>query len=252
MNNEKGLKFAEQISEVVANIFIKEFIGTRTILRNKIELLLEENAHLIYQDIPDLEYFGATIKFESKEQFVLLNTYQPLRMRYFSAAHELWHLIELPDLESDFEHERAADHFAALIMIPELVARKKWIELLKQHSEETVIILLADYFSIPYSTMVRRLEELSLIDEFIFNKLDDYWLNRRKELQIKPSKLDLAESIVKFKAYEELLRTEVETGSLDRQEASIKLAHVSPKNALEIQRTNQDSISIDLDDDGIC
>lgn len=48
--------------------------------------------HLVYKNIEDGAFFGAAVTHQSGDKFVVLNTHHPLRTRYFTAAHELWHL----------------------------------------------------------------------------------------------------------------------------------------------------------------
>lgn len=56
------------------------------------------------------------------KHIIAINTNQPLRVRYYSAAHELWHLQfesgQIAIGEKQIDQERAADHFAAVVMLP--------------------------------------------------------------------------------------------------------------------------------------
>ena len=69
-----------------------------------------------------LVVFWSSSSFKGKAYLHAINTNQPLRVRYYSAAHELWHLRtesgEIAIGEKQIDQERAADHFAAVVMLP--------------------------------------------------------------------------------------------------------------------------------------
>lgn len=232
LNKQLKYEIAETVANYVAKDIISSFIGSKTVLGKDIEEKLTTHCKVIYQYIEDSEFFGATIKYDNGMNFILLNSYQPRRMRYFSAAHEFWHLFQINGLSKEFEHERAADHFAALIMIPEEIAFQKWYELRNDYSIEEIIIYASDYFSVPYETMTRRFKELGLIVEEHYLSISEFeWFEKRKNYKINPTELDEPEKIIEFEDYSSVIKEMVKFGSLTKMEGSIKLAHVSPEES---------------------
>lgn len=73
----------------------------------------------------DPEFYGATITIDrGNRKYVLLNTKKSLRLRYFTASHELWHVLDIHEMvKDDMHHERSAERFAAALMLPESLVR---------------------------------------------------------------------------------------------------------------------------------
>lgn len=115
-----------------------------------------------------------------KKPFVALNSSIPLDCQVFAAAHELYHIWyeQNPDmLPSDLlneqdkrESEKKANRFAAEFLVDELLLKQE-IELykIKKFTMKT-ILQLAELFTVPYRTMVKRLREIKVIDEADLNK----------------------------------------------------------------------------------
>lgn len=225
---------AEKVAEVYAGSFLQEAIGHDIFIGSHIERLLADKVNLIYQYVEDENYFGAAIQHQNGKQFVVLNTFHSLRTRYFTAAHELWHLSEGSLLQDeDFDHERAADRFAAAIMLPKELTKQLWNKFKKQ-DDETAILKIADLADVPYVAVVRRLKELG--ENVPSKKITEMeWLEKRSELGFPISSSDYSSKETRFVAYEHAVRENVEKNGLDILTAANKLSKFAPKLAEQYQ-----------------
>lgn len=225
---------AEKVAEVYAASFLEDAIGYDIFIGSHIERLLADKVHLIYQYVEDEKYFGAAITHQNGDQFVVLNSFHSLRVRYFTAAHELWHLSEGSQMQDDdFEHERAADRFAAAIMLPKTLTKQLWHKFRNSYSTEAAIIQIADLSEVPYVTVVRRLSELG--ETIPTKKLTEMeWLSKRNELGFPISSADQSSMDTRFVAYETIVKENVKKG-LDIVTAANKLSKFSPKLAEQYQ-----------------
>jgi Zn-dependent peptidase ImmA (M78 family) len=226
---------AEKVAEVYAASFLKDTIGHDIYIGSLIERFLADKVHLIYQYVEDEGYFGAAITHQNGEQFVVLNTFHSLRTRYFTAAHELWHLSEGSQMQDDdFDHERAADRYAAAIMLPKALTKQLWHKFKNFHGEEEAILQIADLSDVPYVAVVRRLIELGeTVPSKKFTEME--WLARRNELGFPVSVSDQSSMETRFVAYEVVVKENVEKKGLDILTAANKLSKFSPKLAEQYQ-----------------
>ncbi|KMY52540.1 hypothetical protein AC623_20610 [Bacillus sp. FJAT-27231] len=245
---------AEKVGEAFAHQVLSEQFGAEVFIGSSIEIKLHALAHVIYQDVPENEYSGATITYDTGEIFVALNTHQPLRLRYFTAAHELWHVLRIKDMiDKDIDQERAADRFAAALMMPAPLIRLLWGNLVKGVKPEKAIIMVADMASAPYEAVARRVHELGLLsksDQKIKDYKDDQWIEFRKSFHFPKSPLDSSLPFTNFTDYERIIEKEVENGELSLLEAATKLSRVSHERAKEFQEEAITSLtSIELEED---
>lgn len=231
---------ADRVGEAFALQVLSEHFGSEIFIGSSIELKIEELASIIYKKIEDPKFYGATISIKrGNRKYVLLNTRQPLRLRYFTAAHEFWHVLGINAMvKDDIDHERAADRFAAALMLPESLVRSLVRSLQGVHEKgaevKRVVIRIADISSAPYVAVAKRMVELKLTNNkglADFSEKD--WINIRKELNIVESPLDQPLYINRFTDYEERITEEVQSGSLNYIEASKRLASVSPEKSAE-------------------
>jgi len=230
---------AEAIAEAMATTFIHDKYGHDLFLGGQIEHILAERANIIYQHVEDEKFFGAAVTHENGEQFIVLNTYHPLRTRYFTASHELWHLANLIDLDNEvFDHERAADRFAAAIMLPKALIKDLWKKFSELYDDESCIIHLSDFAQVPYLAMVRRIYELGFtIPSALLKRTEHEWRDSRIELGFPYSNLDEPVKETRFKAYEDVVKQNVEHLGLDNLVAANKLAKFAPKQAEQYQKS---------------
>ncbi|MBO2946123.1 ImmA/IrrE family metallo-endopeptidase [Paenibacillus sp. F411] len=225
---------AEKVAEVYAVSFLKDAIGHDIFIGSHIERLLADKVNLIYQYVEDGNYYGAAIQHQNGEQFVVLNTFHSLRTRYFTAAHELWHLSEASLMQDgNFDHERAADRFAAAIMLPKELTKQLWNKFKKQ-DDEVAILKIADLADVPYVAVVRRLSELG--ENVPSKKITEMeWLEKRSELGFPISVSDYSSKDTRFVAYEHAVKENVEKKGLDILIAANKLSKFAPKLAEQYQ-----------------
>lgn len=138
-----------------------------------------EREHVALLQLPvDDDRFGAFICLVEDIPFVFINSHLSLGLQIFAAAHELYHFwFDLPGLRSgEFEspicdvtatdeerldlNERLANRFAAEFLVP---SHALTLSLEQLSSDAKVdlghILRLADYYQVPYRTMVKRLNE---------------------------------------------------------------------------------------------
>lgn len=248
---------SRQISEIVAEQYATEFlndsVGSELFLGSDIEQLLSEKAFVVYQIVDDPEYFGAAVRFLDKH-FIAINTNQALRLRYYSAAHELWHLQyesgEIPLAEiPDFDHERAADHFAAAVMLPKRLV-EKMIEKLDETNEVSVI-RIADISSMPYQAVVRRLQELGKrFPKALSQRTENDWVTARDALDISPSVLDKPNRFIQFSALSREVSRLLTAKEINLEVAANLLKHTDPEQSEDYWKERQNLIEeMDFDDE---
>lgn len=229
-------KQAEGIAEAFAADFLKEVTGHDIFIGSHIERILADRAVVIYQYVEDESYFGAAIIHQSGEQFIALNTFHPLRMRYFTAAHEIWHLSEASQLQDEsFDHERAADRFAAAVMLPKASTNDLWSKFKKAYAPDEAVIHLADLAGVPYKTVVRRLKELG---ENIngLTMSEENWIRKRSTFNLPESPLDSPQLLNKFADYENVVQEAVEEKLLNPLTAANKIERFNPGLAENLQK----------------
>lgn len=245
-------QISEKIASDYALEFLKEYAGSEIFIGGEIEQILGERGKVVYQDVKDPKYFGAAIYMQNTH-IIAINTNQPLRSRYYSAAHELWHLqyesdkITLAQI-SDFDHERAADHFAASLMLPEpLVAN-----LINKNDGdiERLVFKIADLSSMPYVAVVRRLRELKKrIPKDLLDKNEDDWVKFREELGLPQSPLDKSDNFRQFTALVSEVEEQLAANEITLEVAANLLRHIDPEKAENYWKKRQEQVTAWLDDD---
>lgn len=228
-------KQAEAIAEAFAADFLEETTASAIFIGSHIERILASKAKVIYQYVEDPTYYGAAICHKSGTQFIALNTFHSLRVRYFTAAHELWHLSEASQLQDEnFDHERAADRFAAAIMLPKAIMKDLWLQFKKLYEPKEAIILIADFSEVPYEAVVRRLKELG-ISLIGVSFTEEEWKNERVKLDLSESTLDFPQPLERFTAYERVVEDALEKRVVDSLAASHKLKKYNSQLAKKLQ-----------------
>jgi len=241
MNRQKQ---AEITAEAFAAGFLEETTGHDIFIGSHIERMLANRAVIIYQYVEDESYYGAAITHQSGEQFIALNTFHPLRIRYFTAAHEMWHLSEASQLQdASFDHERAADRFAAAIMMPKSSTKDLWSKLKKTYEPEEAVVHFADLSSVPYQATVRRLQELGENINGVTLKEED-WIKKRVKYNLPGSFLDSSQPFTQFTDYEYVVEKVVQEEKLNPLTAANKIVRFNPKlsenlQELEIERLKE-------------
>lgn len=235
-------KQAEETAEAFAIKFLEDLTGYEIFLGSHIEKILADRAIVVYQYVEDESYFGAAINYQSGEQFIALNTFHPLRMRYFTAAHEIWHLSEASQLQGEmFDHERAADRFAAAVMLPKASTIDLWSKFKRKYGSEKAVIYLADLAAVPYRTVVRRLKELGETIHGV-TLSEEYWIEKRSEFDLPESNLDAPQKFEKFSAYEKIVGEALSQGRLTTLTAANKIVRFDPTLAENLQKEEMERL----------
>ncbi|NPV44824.1 MAG: ImmA/IrrE family metallo-endopeptidase [Firmicutes bacterium] len=128
---------------------------------------------------------------------VFLNSSRTLGYEVFTAAHEIFHLIENTSVirentvVEEYETlekeamETAADLFAAELLMPEGDITREYERLMKTNGlkkpDETLIINLQQQYFVEYKAVTKRLKEIGIIDEKEETALDRI-LDKKNEL----------------------------------------------------------------------
>lgn len=234
--SEKNRKLSERYAEMLATYYLDEEFGEKLFLGSTIENILSKEAILIYQNVPDNNYYGASIRYKDFS-FIAINTHHNLRIRYYSAAHELWHFIwqnsEMSN-EIELDHERAADHFAAVLMLPHNLIHDLWNRMADKYQEEERIIYIADFSSMPYQAVTRRLKEVGLDIPGGLEYLEEPdWEKLREKINLGKSALDIPNKFISFTHFEKLIMELVERNDISLDDAANLSAHFAPELAEE-------------------
>lgn len=243
-------ELSETIAEAYAAKFLSNNVGGEVFLGSDIEQVLADRAYLVYQNVDDPSYFGAALHLMGKH-IIAINTFQSLRSRYYSAAHELWHLQfesgEIAIDEKQIDHERAADHFAAVVMLPGSLLKSIMNNFKK--NDERVVFKIADLSSMPYQAVARRLIELGYKLPSNLKSLEEVeWIQLREESDLVPSALDKADSFVQFHAFVEEVDKKVKKQELTLEIAANLVKHIDPEQAEKYWKQRQEIVD-DWDSD---
>lgn len=175
-------ELGELMAEKESRRILENYFGTVIFVGASIEQFARfyTKSDVIYEFINDELLFGGKVDYSTntnQDKFVFINTFHSFRVQYFTLAHELFHLTEVHEELSIIinEHagenddleiviERAADRFAAALLLPENLVKSIWTKLIDlDMSGEKIIYYIADMSSAPYEAVARRITELKLI-----------------------------------------------------------------------------------------
>lgn len=136
-------------------------------------LLLNLNIVALFKRLSD-SFSGMAIRTEECN-FILINSAHSLGRQNFTACHELYHIFVQEEFESNLcmlfdtdgkSEEKHADSFAALLLIPEagLLQIIPEEEQVKNRITLQTILKAENIFGCSRKALLKRLEELSLID----------------------------------------------------------------------------------------
>jgi hypothetical protein len=127
--------------------------------------LITELPRVLVRSDVDLPVSGCT-SWHNGRWVIILNAAEPLVRQRFSLAHEFKHAIDhrfrhevyvdRPGLPAEAQAERAADYFAACLLMPKRWLYRAWADGHQRISE------LSRMFSVSPQAMARRLEHLGL------------------------------------------------------------------------------------------
>jgi len=264
----KQISLSEATADNAASAFLAENIGSAIFIGADIENLISKNAQVIYQDIDDPKFFGALIDYKNK-RFIALNTHQDLRARYYSAAHEMWHLalassmfgrqsevIKAIAASEDFNNERAADRFAAALMLPEDVVVKTWNKYVQQQEvpnsvlAKEAVIRIANVSSMPYEAVCRRLDELHLLmSHELLRWHRNQWLLYLNQTGFPPSPLDKAADFKQFTGLSAFIKKQVDKKQMTLIAAANFLTNSDPNQASHYLKLRKEKVTRQLAED---
>ncbi|RCR66406.1 ImmA/IrrE family metallo-endopeptidase [Larkinella punicea] len=138
-------------------------------------LLQKLNVQTLFKPLSD-QFCGMAIK-SGQHRFMLVNTNQSLGRQHFTICHELYHLFIQADFtfqvcipgQFDYKNpeEYKADWFAAYLLIPRdgvLSQINNLDELDQNQIKLSTILTIEQYFSCSRQALLRRLEDMELID----------------------------------------------------------------------------------------
>jgi len=266
MNKQSSL--SEAIADNAANAFLEENIGSNIFIGSDIENLISKNAQVIYQDINDPKFFGALINYKDK-RFIVLNTHQDLRARYYSAAHEMWHLALASSMfgrqsesikyiadKEDFNNERAADRFAAALMLPKIIVGNTWHKYVQQQGvpnpklAKEAVIRIANVSSMPYEAVCRRLNELDLlVSRELLNWHREQWVTYLDQAGFPPSPLDKSSNFKQFADLSAFIKKQVDKKQMTFMEAANFLTNSDPDQAINYLKLRKEKVERQLLED---
>lgn len=217
-NNNEALikrthKFAQMIAlDFLADMNAQDFIGS--MLANVTSL---KEIKMIYRPLNDAQAEGFCA-IGKGQKFLYINTNFNIRLQNFTIAHELWHLhlSDLPDIFKleEIDEERAADHFAANILLPTTLVSNKYHHFKKLGKTDIeILFMIADLSATPYETVMKRFEEMDLPSKdikahlsTIDKKNEDPYLTEiefkfqqlRSKLALPKSALDMSSKLADF------------------------------------------------------
>ena len=264
----KQSSLSEVIADNAADVFLKENVGSDIFIGSDVENLIAKTAQVIYQNIDDPKFLGALINYKDK-CFVVLNTHQDLRARYYSAAHEMWHLalegsmlgrqsevIKTAATQEDFDNERAADHFAAALMLPEKIVVNTWYKYVQQQEvpnpalAKEAVVRIAEVSSMPYEAVCRRLDELHLLmSRDLLRWTREEWMAYLEQAGFPPSPLDNAANFKQFAGLSSFIKKQVDKGQMTLMEAANFLTNSDPKQAINYLKLRKEKAERQLSED---
>jgi len=250
---------AETLAEQYATAYLQNNFGDELFIGSTIEALIQDSATINYQNVDDPDYYGVAIFINDIPQIVV-NTHQCLRTRYYSVAHELWHVLVVSGKVKEariynIDKERAADHFAAALMLPAVLIHRYWnvVKSLKALNSEAFIFRLADLSAMPYVAVERRVRELELtkLPKDWKSRTEDNWIQRRAELGLIASPMDSAKTHVGFSDLSKLVSENLDAKKITTDEAISILTYADPNKAKTLQRERLEQITAaaNADDD---
>lgn len=231
--------------ERLANDYYKKYISDKTslIIADVLEdIIVQQGIEVIYLRLPQLEresrilngmFFKHT---DSKIQpKIVINQLDTTRTQNFTLAHEWFHyILESEDLkkydiqiDSNDKLERAGDYFAATILMNR-EAFISYFEIIGGQLLEKKIFKLADIFKVPYVSVVRRIQELSLWDVSMYESKTEEELTQLRQDLVGESLLDVPPKRKEFEQFQEKVIDSEATGKITSQETAKILANLNP------------------------
>ncbi len=226
--------------------------------------ILENESKVLYYPLDDQKVWGFSERIRGKA-FVCINTSLDFEKQVFVAAHELYHLwygtpgdilLSKDSKEPDYEQEVElwANRFAAEFLVDEelLLQEMRTYGIDKHNIDVRGIMKLANFFTVPYRTMLRRLQEIGIHSYSTYNRLMTYAekmteiMNRRLSFtsQVRKDLISLSDLVDRaMSLYERRLIT------YERLEYLLGLSELTPKEmGIEQEEKYQPPADEELDE----
>lgn len=244
MQNKQLNKSDIQIIQRLAREKLVEYCKLNDVIGTSVFSILEKDNKVLYYPLEDQQVWGFSEIIKGKS-FVCINTSLPYDKQVFAAAHELYHVwfgssgeimisknAQEPDSEE--ETELYANRFAAEFLVNEELLRQemKVFDIDKDGLGTKEIVKLANLFTVPYKTMVKRLYETNILSrkEFeqfmiITDEQVDIWCNRLGlSVPVRKDRIGLSNLVDKaMNLYEKHLIT------YEKLEYLLEFAELTPK-----------------------
>lgn len=184
-------KYLPIIKEMAATIRREHGLSESTVIGDYIFSILQDDCLVLQskeEDQPDLDGFSTAKVIDGREvNVVYINTAKNTEKQNFCAAHELGHQSGLErqirdhycdDILTSNIVENIMNRFAAELMMPEADFRKQSRGYIKRYLKNRkdrkvlsardaicIVILLMDFYFMPYKAVVYRLRELFIFSE---------------------------------------------------------------------------------------
>jgi len=143
--------------------------------------------------------------------------------------------------EKQIDQERAADHFAAVVMLPSNLLKN--IKNNFKKDDERLVFKIADLSSMPYQAVTRRLVELGYkLSSELKSREEAEWIQVREQIDLVPSALDKADSFVQFHAFLQEVDEKVNKQELTLETAANLVKHIDAKKAEQYWKKRQEIV----------
>lgn len=177
----------KKAKDILNEYSVSDLIGSN--LKNVIKYYAEKNnkcLKILCLPFNDKQVWGYFYNIETI-YFIVINSEISLKKQNVALAHEFYHFITASENDdynvkdiiaennandcNDIEDEdKKADAFSASLLMPESLVNKLVTGLITENAP-TIVKSLMDTFIVPYKTVIIRLNELSLIEKDITEKL---------------------------------------------------------------------------------
>lgn len=200
-----------------------------------------------------------SIDVTTKSHKIIIHTLDDTKTQNFTLAHELFHHLLMEEnppklrfvLKDDSLLERAGDFFAASLLMNEKKFRTHYEFLCETNPFEDLIFKLSDIFRVPYVSVIRRLDELSLLPtqhRSYLNWKESELLERRNTL-MGESIYDQPSRKPVFHHYVRLIENGLASKQLKLLESAKRLNKVNPARSEELYKEYEELLNMLEDED---
>lgn len=238
--SKKDIQTIQSLAREKLNAYCKlnDVVGT------SVFSILEKDNKVLYYPLEDQQVWGFCETIQGKS-FVCINTSIPYDKQVFAAAHELYHIWfgspgeimiseDMQEPNTGEEEELYANRFAAEFLVNEELLRQeiRVFDMDQDSLNIKEVVRLANYFVVPYRTMVRRLYEIGIFSRKKYEAFKsftdeqaDIWRNRLGlSVSVRKDKIGLSDLVDRaIELYEKHLIT------YEKLEYLLEFAELTPE-----------------------